>query len=331
VVLEQGAVRFGLVSLDVLLVPDDVALEVRARAGLTETWTVATHTHSSFGGYDERPIAELAGTGRFREAARKAVVEGALEALAKARSQLAPASIELASGTGDLSTARTGEESDERLTRVRFSAQGAVVAQWLLMAAHPTFVPRKSAALDPDYPGLLAGDGANLVLQTAVGNASAAGETKEEFAQKAARELDALAGAPLEAPALSVSRVELDTPMPDATRLVPSPFVMPGRNFLCTSAPKRAELGALRLGPLTLLAVPAEVTLGAARALEHDGARVISVANGYLGYVEPAAMVDRREGEARRQYYERGLLEALKAAADAALSAAQPPGSRPNE
>jgi hypothetical protein len=118
---------------------------------------------------------------------------------------------------------------------------------------------------------------------------------------------------------LSVARAQLSAPPPDASRLVPSLFTMPGRNFICGSAPKQAEVGVLRLGPLTLVAVPAEVTLAAAQQLEPAGARVLSVANGYLGYVEPAEAVDRREGEARRQYYDRGLLEALDGAAKAAL------------
>jgi hypothetical protein len=105
---------------------------------------------------------------------------------------------------------------------------------------------------------------------------------------------------------------------------VPSLFSMPGRNFICASAPKQAEVGALRLGPLRLIAVPAEVTLAAAQQLEPADARVVSVANGYLGYVEPADVVDRREGESRRQYFGRTLLEALKGAVDAAVTMTEP-------
>jgi hypothetical protein len=319
VVLKQGSLSFGVVSLDVLLIPDDVARDVRAQAGLNEVWTVATHTHSSFGGYDGRLIAELAGTGHFREAARKAVVEGALEALRRAAASAGPAEVELASAAGDLSVSRSGGASDERLTRVRFVREGTTVAQWLVLAAHPTFIPRQPSALDPDYPGAIAQDAATLVLQGAVGNAATNGDSLEAFAQQAVKELGALEGHAVEAPVLSVARAQLGTPAPDASRLVPSLFTMPGRNFICASAPKQAEVGVLRLGPLTLVAVPAEVTLAAAQQLEPAGARVVSVANGYLGYVEPADVVDRREGEARRQYYDRGLLDALDGAAKAAL------------
>jgi neutral ceramidase len=314
VVLKQGALSFGLVSLDVLLIPDDVAAEIRSRAGLNEAWVVATHTHSSFGGYDARWIAQLAGTGRFRDAARRALVDGAVEALVKASADASPAQLEIADGEADLSLPRSGTASDGRITRVKFLREGKPPAQWWLMAAHPTLVPRKPSALDPDYPGAVDG----IVLQTAVGNASAKGDA---FAERVAKAFDALNGEAVEAPLLSVARVRVDLPAPDASRLVPSLFTMPGRNFLCASASKQADVAALRLGPLALVAVPAEVTFGAQQVL---GARVLSVANGYLGYVEPADTVDRRDGESVRQYYGRALLETLKSAADAASSASAP-------
>jgi hypothetical protein len=270
-VLKQGALSFGLVSVDVVLIPADVASDIRSRSGLNEVWTVATHTHSSFGHYDARLISQLAGTGRFREAARKALVDAAVEALRKASEAAAPAEVELASGEAELSTPRSGTESDRRVTRVRFLRDGQSVTQWLILAAHPTFIPRKPAALDPDYPGTLDG----LVLQSAAGNAAANGETLDAFSAKVAQAFDALSGAVVEAPALRVARVTLTPPPPDPSRLVPLFFTMPGKNFICASASKEADVEALRLGPLTLLALPVEVPFGSAHVLEHDGARVL--------------------------------------------------------
>ncbi len=193
------------------------------------------------------------------------------------------------------------------------------VAQWLMLAAHPALVPRKPAALDPDYPGAMAGETATLVLQTAVGNASAKGDGIEAFAKRAMEQLDGLNGEMQGDAQLDVARVRFSAPSPDASRLVPASFARSGRNFLCASAAREGEVGVLRLGSLTLVAVPAEVTLGAARVLEHGDARVLSVANGYLGYLEPGEVVDRREGEARRQYYDRGLLDAVGAATELGL------------
>lgn len=311
VVLSEGDVTFGVVSLDLLLIPDEVAREVREKSGLTDAWVVATHSHTSFGGYDGRWAAQLAGTGRFRSDAREAVVTAAVEALRGAAAQLRPVELEVASADAGLSAARSGAVSDERLVRVRFGD----VAQWLMLAAHPTLVPRKPAALDPDYPGVLAarGDaGVTLVLQLAVGNAMAVGDSPAGFAAGVGAAFDALEGAGVEAPSLTVTRVELTPPPPDASRLVPALFTMPGRNFLCVSSEKTAEVGVLKLGTLVIAAVPVELTYGAARELGE--VPVLSLANGYLGYVEPASVVDAREGEAKRQYYDRMLLERLKAA-----------------
>lgn len=307
VVLQEGSVTFGLVSLDVLLVPDDVAEEIRAKSGLSDVWVVATHSHSSLGGYDSRLIAQLAGTGRFRADARAALVDAALAALKAV--QLSPVAVELGEGSAPLSNPRSGAASDTRITRVRFGA----VAQWLLLAAHPTLVPRPAKALHPDYPGVLAeraDAGVTLVLQTAVGNASAAADGPEDVAAAALAAFEALPLRALDTPALKVTRVQVTPPGADATRLVPGLFAMPGRNFLCASAPRSAEVGVLQLGPLTLAAVPAEVTHAAAESL---GVPVLSLANGYLGYVEPAEVVARAEGEARRQYYDQGLLDTFRA------------------
>jgi neutral ceramidase len=67
VVLSVGDVKVGLVSLELLLVPDALVAAVRERAadlGLQGLVVVATHSHSSFGGYDPRLVSQLAGTGR---------------------------------------------------------------------------------------------------------------------------------------------------------------------------------------------------------------------------------------------------------------------------
>ena len=105
--------------------------------------------------------------------------------------------------------------------------------------------------------------------------------------------------------------MQIAPPASDATRLVPRLFALPGKNFLCTSSPETADVGVLKLGTLELAAIPAEVTHASAQEL---GLPVLSLANGYLGYVEPAELVDRAEGESKRQYYDRTLLEAFRAA-----------------
>jgi neutral ceramidase len=309
-VLRAGDVTFGLVTLDLLLVPDDVAAEVRSKAGLSDVWVTATHSHSAMGGYDSRLIAQLAGTGRFRADARAAVVDAAVAALKAAATTTTPIVVSEGHADAALATARTQDTVDARITKLELGD----VAQWLMLAAHPTTVARPAAALDPDWPGRLASAsdaGVTLVLQTAVGNARAQGDTPEQVAAQAAAAFDALTLQPVDVTTMKVTRVQLTPPAPDATRLVPRLFAMPGHNFLCASAPRQAEVGILELGPLVLVAVPAELTHASAQSL---GVPVISLANGYLGYVEPAEVVERSEGEARRQYYDKSLLDAFRAA-----------------
>jgi hypothetical protein len=297
-VLSEGDVTFGIVALDVLLVPDDVATEVRAASGLSDAWIIATHTHSSFGGYDHRSVAQLAGTGRFRADARKAVVDAAVDALRAAASSVRPVTVnESHLYVPGVSSPRSGEASDQNVLRLDFGDVSTV----FLLAAHPTLVPRPATALDPDYPAQLEG----LVLQSSGGNAVAAGDIAAKISTAEALELG------LEETSLRSWRVEFTPPPPDASRLVPRLFAMPGHNFLCASAPATAEVGLLKIGPLTLAAIPAEVTYGSAKAL---GVPLVSLANGYLGYVEPADVVDRGEGEAKRQYYDRTLLDTIRAA-----------------
>jgi hypothetical protein len=59
VVLQVGEARVGLVSLELLLVTAPMVAQIRERAselGLRGILVFASHTHSSFGGYDARVV-----------------------------------------------------------------------------------------------------------------------------------------------------------------------------------------------------------------------------------------------------------------------------------
>ena len=101
---------------------------------------------------------------------------------------------------------------------------------------------------------------------------------------------------------------------------MPWPLRRAAENALCRSAPARVEVDALQIGPVVLLSVPAEATSEAGATLEaaSGATRLVSVANGYLGYVDTAPRVRAGEGEAARQYFGPGFLEALGAAANLA-------------
>jgi hypothetical protein len=339
-VLSMGEVRVGLVSLDVLLIPEALATAVRERTaalGLQGVVVLASHTHSSYGGYDARLVSQLAGTGRFQEAVLEATVAGASEALHQAATHLTDVTLEVgeAREPGFVRSRSEGEEPDGRLTRAVFRGRAGPVAELLIFSAHPTLIPRDRAVVDPDWPGRLAllreeQGGVALVLQGAAGNASVLFEegTGVERSQAYARALSELAGRAVPgveaAPRLAFARARAALPRPEASRLLPA-FLRPlGDNLLCGSTSRGTEVGALLLGPLELLTVPGEPTVGAGSELlrRTGGTGVLGLADNYVGYVETPERVAAGEGESRNQYFTLALLDRLGAAAELAAQAA---------
>ncbi|MBN1203713.1 MAG: neutral/alkaline non-lysosomal ceramidase N-terminal domain-containing protein [Myxococcaceae bacterium] len=341
VVLQAGEARVGLVSLELLSVTAPMVEQIRARAsalGLRSVLVFATHTHSSFGGYDARVVAQLVGTGRYRDTAMAAAVSAASEALRQASSSLTDVTLEVgeAGEAGFVFSRSGGEAPDGALTRTILRGATGPVAELLVFAAHPTLVPRKREYVDPDYPGRLselreAQGGVVLLLQGAVGNASVA-FNEGQGVERAAAFAQALSGladraSPTALPGttrLALAHAEVALPRPDASRLVPSLTRAAGDNFLCQSASRVAEVSALALGPLELLTLPGEPTTGAGLALiRRTGAtRVLGLSGDYLGYVETPELVAQSTGESKRQYYGPTLLDRLGAAAQLASEAA---------
>lgn len=341
IVLQVAQLRLGLVSVDLLTLPESLANEVRSAVShlkLAHVWVTATHAHSSLGGYDQSLLAQLAGTGRYDESMRAAVERGAVDALQRAAASVVSADLETGEGAfPSLVVPRSeGLEPDGRLTRLRLrrSADGSALAQWVIFAAHPTLVPRPSEALAPDYPGLFsaaeekAGAGITLLTQGPVGNASAAVAAEDplqapaRFALELAKATDKVSLAPAFPIRLAFARVAVSLPPAEAARLVPSFWRGVGNNLLCLAAPAKAELSALQLGPVKLLLLPGEPTPGAAEVLRREtGAQqVVALTDGYLGYVETPELVASGIGESKRQYFRAQLLGELARAARFASS-----------
>lgn len=341
VVLAVEKVQVAIVSVDTLLVPDKLREQIAtdvAPLGFSSVWVVATHTHSSFGGFDDRLFAQVVGTGRYREDSARALVQGAVTAIREAHARLGPATA--ATGVSEydfLASSRVGGQvADHRLTKLVFRGESGPVAQWLVTAAHPTLVPKRLDELDPDFPGAFsaleeaAGHGVTLLSQGAAGNAMVdfgGGDSAKHIAQvaealaKASRELAVADTVPT---SLALSRATVDLPSPDSSRWTgDGPWRTLGDNLFCVSAPRRTELSVLRLGQVTLLAVPGEPTDAAGKAIEASAgaSRVVSLANGYLGYVESEEVVAERQGEARRQYFTGRLATVLEDAARLAVRA----------
>jgi hypothetical protein len=341
IVLQAGEARVGLVSLELLLVTGPMVAQIRERAsdlGLRGILVFATHTHSSFGGYDERVVSQLVGTGRYRETAVAATVSAASDALHQAAAALSDVTLEVgrAAEPGFVYSRSGGEPPDGGLTRVVLRGATGPVAELLLFSAHPTLIPRQREYVDPDYPGRLselreAQGGVVLFLQGTVGNSSVAfneGQGVERavaFAQALSGLADRATPTAVPGPArLALARAEVALPRPDASRLVPSLTRAAGDNFLCHSAARVAEVSALTLGPIELLTLPGEPTVGSGQVLvQRTGATgVLGLSGDYLGYVETPELVAQAAGESKRQYYGSTLLERLGAAAQIAAEAA---------
>jgi hypothetical protein len=334
-VIEAGGTRVAVVSLEVLLLPQPLVDRVRDGLGLPVVVT-ATHTHSSLGQFDRRPASQVAALGRFDERVEASLVTAARQAVTDAQARLTPVTMEVRTfGTAAFVRARSGDAVDPRGLEVRFtSATGQRVARWLLLGAHATLAPRRSDRFDTDWPGVVAaqGDGVTLVLQTSVGNATINREaTRDEAAVAAALEQAVGSGAVLDgcgAPTLSLTSAHTPLPRPDGSRLVTWPLRGLAENALCASAEMEVEVTMLRLGCVSLLALPVEPSYATSKALEQltGATRVVGLANGYVGYLEPADLVREGLGEAKRQWFGPELLDWLTPAS--ALVAAT---SRPKE
>jgi hypothetical protein len=182
----------------------------------------------------------------------------------------------------------------------------------VLFAAHPTLLGSKNRKLSGDWPGALARRERVPVLffQGALGDQSVVTRGKdrspERYARRVATALRRARPDPLDPePRLALAVVHAVLPPPD---LGASPPLLRRlvRNAVYGSFPVDTKVTALRLGPVTLLAVPGEpvAALGARwRARVGDRAEILSLANDYVGYVETEGEMARRAGETQRTYF----------------------------
>ncbi|MET0555103.1 MAG: neutral/alkaline non-lysosomal ceramidase N-terminal domain-containing protein, partial [Vicinamibacteria bacterium] len=183
-VLESEGKRLALVLVDLVLVPEELARALEARlAGraFDGVLLIATHTHSSVGGFDARLLAQVVGTGRYRADVVEAILSSAERAVRDAERDLVPVSVRTRTsrGTGWAGNRSSpGADIDDALDLAVFEAEGRRVATLAIVSAHPTLVERTSPFLSPDYPGVAmarletAAGGVALLLQGAAGDAA---------------------------------------------------------------------------------------------------------------------------------------------------------------
>lgn len=332
-VVDVGGQRLAVVSLEVLLLTQPLVAAIREGTDFPVLVT-ATHTHSSVGQFDRRLASQVAALGLFDEQVEAALVTAARAAIAEAKKQPVPATMEVRTfDTSSFVRARSGDAADPRGLEISFvKADGATHARWLLLAAHPTLAPRRGDVLDTDWPGLIseAGDGVTLVLQTSVGNASVnkdVAPTEQDVVTRLqqARTASAPFGA-CSTPGISFAAARVALPRPDGSRLAPWPFRAIAENALCASAEMDVEVSMLRLGCVSLLALPVEPTFATAQQLEKltGATRVLALSSGYVGYLEPPDVVRGGLGEAKRQWFGPELSEWLSQASLLVTMASDP-------
>ena len=338
-VLEAPGARVAIASAEVLFVTDPLRRRVEALVadlGLDALLFGATHTHAGPGGYfDELPF-ELGALGPYDARVFERIAQATADAIRRAAAASAPARLVVAGGrAADLVRSRSGGGAGGRLLSLRLSAAGGdPIAEVLVFAAHPTTLGKRNRRISGDWPGRFlaaGGRGVRLLLQGPIGDQSArttdgdAATRPDRYAAAVRAADDALAGsAALEQVPLRAASVAVALPSP-------SPGAVPGllRRAAATLAwshvPATARVTALRLGPALLVAVPAEPTAALAdRWRAASAAEIVSLVDGYAGYVEEEARARRGEGEAQRTYYgpdlagrlEAGILAAARALED---------------
>jgi len=322
-VLGEPGIRVALVSVEVLIIPDALEAAVRARLAdlrLDALVLAATHTHSGPGGYWDSFIGGRAATGPYDPAVFAGLVDDVVAVVREAHRALAPASLSVMRGrVQGLVRNRNGGPAGGGLLVARLTRpSGETVAELLRFTAHPTFLGKANRKISGDWPGRLLASGVRgprLFFQGAIGDQSIqlppgavrAGELEHvAYARLLDDTVNAMATGPADpSPRLSAARATVQLPRlsPGA---VPAALWPAARTLLGGTMPTTAAVTAIRLGPLLLVATPAEPSelVGLNwRLVAGDGAVTLALANGYIGYVEEGEAFAAGAGEVRRSYY----------------------------
>ncbi len=342
--LREPGCTVVLVSAEILLVPGKLerAVERRVRdLKLDHLVIAATHTHAGPGGYWSDPLGERLATGPYSEAIFDHLVDRVVEAVRGSVAALTPAYLSVGRGdAAQLARNRGGDLVDGRLVSVRLVARsGSPVAEVVLFPSHATLLGIGNRLLSGDWPGALMRSRKEPVLlfQGALGDQSPRmppnqRPNPEVYARALGVRIDELAYSrpePWPELAVATSTAVLPPPEPGAS---PPPLRRIAMNLFYDWMPNRARLAAIRLGPLTLLAVPGEPVAEVGRrwrAAAGEGAEVLSLAGDYLGYVETSERMAEAAGETVRTYYGPELAERLAGAVKLVAQAVREPAEEP--
>jgi neutral ceramidase len=326
-----------VLGLDAALVPsalsDRIRAATRARVPEAQVVVTATHTHAGPGGIWDGRIAALAGMGAYDAAHVDGLVSAAADAAAEAFAARVPVVLAATEGEGPAvcDGHRAGRSADRRLSVLRFAAETGTVARLVVFACHPTFLGHRDRRVSAEWPGEAARhlEGVTLILQGAVGDQRPAGFGRAALGLDATVDVDVSSPegrmvAAGRAVAAAVRRLEADlgpeaesgaalglrtveVALPPATGETAAPRGLRGLagNVLSREAPEAVRVSLLEIGEGALVFVPAEVVSEVAARWEAGGKqRVVSLADGYLGYLETAEALSMRAGESRHAYFD---------------------------
>ena len=324
--LKSGDLEGAIISLDMLLPPDDMVdtfrKEVSSRLHVSpeKFYFTSTHTHSGPGGWMEGWIGE-AFTGPYEPRFKEWLKERIFECLVSARDSLKPVRVGYGEGTlPDLVRNRLvgdkGEE-DARLQTIFLAPDEGPVITMGVFAAHPTLMGSNSLLFCGDYPGHWqkaveeATGGFAMFLAGGMGSHSPSVEKKDHASvdvmsgQLAKMTLEHLGKASFKSsPTFSVAELTVHLPQhhlraSDHTRFRPwlAEKVLP----LDTTT----RVHAMRIGKILLFGTPCdfsgELSLSIADHFNRSGKHaVVTSFNGdYIGYVVPQKYYHYRHYETR--------------------------------
>lgn len=322
--LRVGGETLVFTSFDMLLVPGAVAEALARRLpelGLErrQLYLGATHTHSSFGGWDDRLAARFV-AGRSQPAVVEWIERQAAASIREALADLRPATLRQGAVEApdmiENSLSADGTPVNAIMPFIAVEQDGGRRAVLTSFGAHPTLVPASVRELSGDYPGFLAAaleaDGFDmaLFLAGAVGGHKA---TSEKGFDAARRYGEALAER-LE-PAIAAAPVLTDTQVGSAGSAVALPplqvrfaagwRVRPWLADMVLQLPDAIYQQSARVGSVVLAASPVdysgELALRLRSAMSDRGliASVTSFNGDYAGYIVPAAYDNSDSYEAR--------------------------------
>lgn len=328
-VLGEGELKVAVVSAEILLVPDSLRAAVLARLRPLQLSGIilgATHTHASPGGYYDNLVAERAALGPYDPAMRDRIANAMAEAVRRALASEGPARLSVGRGRdASLVGGRDGAPPDGRLTVLRVDRDGGVpVAELTIFASHATTLGIHNRVISGDWPSRFYAHGKHgvrLLLQGAVGDQSPSLPrsfgplTAENYGASVDQAVEALGfGPPDPAPPIAFAAADVTLPVP-VPSIAPRLLHQAATNLASAFLPSQARVSALRIGPVLLLDVPGEVLSEVAVRLEKmagPGAVIVSLTDGYVGYVDGGERSGQEQRHPERFYYGPKLAPALE-------------------